>query len=149
MVLQKALALLTTAFLLCPVTSLAEDSAGSAPDLQIKVSISSQSMLVIHEGKAAYEWPVSTAKAGKVTPKGSWTAKWLSQYHKSSLYNNAPMPYAIFYNGNFAVHGTNQIKDLGSPASSGCIRLHPEKAAILFAMAQEVGLNNTLITVVQ
>ena len=57
------------------------------------------------------------------------------------------MPYSIFYSGNFAVHGTNQISRLGRPASAGCIRLHPSNAAKLFSMAQREGLKNIRIVV--
>ena len=105
-------------------------------------------MKVYQSGVATHEWLVSTARKGKVTPKGAWTAKWLSKNHKSSRYNNAPMPYSIFYNGNFAVHGTDQVDRLGSPASAGCIRLHPKNAAVLFALVNAAGLKNTTISVV-
>ena len=57
------------------------------------------------------------------------------------------MPYAIFYNGNYAVHGTDQVKRLGRPASAGCVRLHPDNARTLFNLAQQVGLKNTKIVV--
>lgn len=121
--------------------------AASAATLVAKVSLSSQTMTVTHRGKVKYRWKVSTARAGKVTPTGTWSAKWLSKNHKSSRYNNAPMPYSIFYSGNYAVHGTNQISRLGRPASAGCVRLHPENAAILFNLAQREGLKNTRIVV--
>lgn len=112
-----------------------------------KVDISTQTMTVTHNGKVKYRWKVSTARAGKVTPTGSWTAKWLSRNHRSSRYNNAPMPYSIFYNGNYAVHGTNQISRLGRPASAGCVRLNPAHAKILYELAQREGLKNTQIIV--
>ena len=130
-----------------PVASFSKAATGENNQVVVQVSLSTQSMRVYQNNSASYEWPVSTARPGKVTPKGSWQAKWLSRHHKSSRYNNAPMPYSIFYNGNFAVHGTDQIDRLGSPASAGCIRLHPNNAAILFQLVQEVGLQNTIITV--
>ena len=43
---------------------------------------------------------------------------------------------SIFYSGNFAIHGTNQISRLGGPASHGCVRLHPSNAAVLFSLVQ-------------
>ena len=119
-----------------------------AATLIAKVSLSTQTMTVIHRGQEKYHWKVSTARAGKVTPKGAWTAKNFSRYHRSSRYNNAPMPYSIFYNGNFAVHGTNQVSKLGRPASAGCIRLKKSNAAKLFAMAKRAGLHNTRVIVV-
>ena len=116
--------------------------------LLLKVDISAQQMTVYQDGKQRHTWKVSTARRGKVTPRGRWKAKWLSRHHRSSRYNNAPMPYSIFYNGNFAIHGTNQIKKLGRPASSGCIRLHPKNAAIIFDLTKSYGLGNTFISVV-
>ena len=92
-----------------------------AETIEVRVSISSQMMEVYHFGELLYEWPVSTAKRGKITPQGSYTPEFLSRNHKSSLYNNAPMPFSIFYDGNYAIHGTDQIKRLGRPASNGCV----------------------------
>ena len=118
-----------------------------AEPILVEVSISTQTMKVSRNDQLLYEWPVSTARPGKVTPIGSWQAKWLSRNHRSSLYNNAPMPYSIFYNGNFAIHGTNQIDRLGMPASAGCVRLHPDNAAVLFSLVQDAGLSRTWISV--
>ena len=120
---------------------------GAAAPLVAKVDISTQTMTVYKDGQPAFEWPVSTARQGKVTPRGSWTAKWLSKHHRSSRYNNAPMPYAIFFNGHYAIHGTDQVSRLGSPASAGCVRLHPDHAATLFQMTREVGLKNMKVVI--
>lgn len=122
-------------------------AVSQAATLVARVDISTQTMTVIHRGQVKYRWPVSTARKGKVTPAGAWTAKWLSRNHRSSRYNNAPMPYSIFYNGNYAVHGTNQVSRLGRPASAGCIRLHTQNAAVLYRLAQREGLKNTRIVV--
>lgn len=115
-----------------------------------RVSISSQTMKVYHEGRHLFTWTVSTAKPGKVTPTGVFIgAEALSKHHRSRLYNNAPMPFAIFYDGNYAIHGTDQIKRLGAPASNGCVRLHPENAAILFQMVKAEGKDNLRIEIAQ
>ena len=113
------------------------------------VDKSDQKLHLFENGLKKYTWDVSTARNGKVTPAGTWNAQWLSKYHKSSIYNNAPMPYSIFYDGNFAIHGTDQIGRLGTPASSGCVRLHPENAAVLFAMVEQAGKSNFAIKVVE
>lgn len=123
-------------------------SAASAASLVARVELSSQTMTVTHRGQVKYRWKVSTARPGKVTPTGSWKAKWLSKNHRSSRYNNAPMPYSIFYSGNYAVHGTYETRRLGRRASSGCVRLSPDNAAKLFRLAQQEGLKNTRIVVV-
>jgi lipoprotein-anchoring transpeptidase ErfK/SrfK len=113
------------------------------------VSITSQTMKVYHEGRLLYTWPVSTAKAGNITPAGTYEPEFLSRHHRSRRYNNAPMPWAIFYDGNYAIHGTDQIKRLGKPASHGCVRLHPDNAAILFKMVKAEGMENTRVVIVQ
>ena len=124
-----------------------QPAVSHAATLVAQVSLSNQTMTVIHRGKVIHKWKVSTARRGKVTPVGSWTAKWLSRNHRSSRYNNAPMPYSIFYNGHYAVHGTDQISRLGTPASAGCIRLHPDNARKLFMLTQQVGLSNMRVVV--
>ena len=135
------------ASLLAALALFAQASVASAATLTANVSLSTQTMTVIHRGKVIGRWPVSTARRGKVTPTGAWTAKWLSRHHRSSRYNNAPMPYSMFYNGNCAVHGTNQTNRLGSPASAGCVRLAPAHAEKLFSLARSEGLSNTRIIV--
>lgn len=126
---------------------LAIPSAGAAT-IVARVDKSSQTMTVYHHGEVIGRWKVSTARPGKVTPSGTWSAKSLSRDHRSSRYDNAPMPYSIFYSGHFAIHGTDQIKKLGRPASSGCIRLHPKNAAKLFKLVQSEGLRNMRVVVV-
>ena len=118
-----------------------------AATLVAKVSLSTQRMTVIDQGQVKYNWSVSTARQGKVTPTGAWTAKKLKRFHWSSRYGRAAMPYSIFYSGNFAVHGTNTLSKLGTPASAGCIRLSKSNAAILFSMAKRAGIENTRIIV--
>ena len=114
-----------------------------------RVSIANQTMEVYHEGRHLFTWSVSTAKASKVTPTGVYKAEALSRHHRSRLYNNAPMPFAIFYDGHYAIHGTDQIKRLGAPASNGCVRLHPDNAEILFDMVKWEGMENMRVEIVQ
>ncbi|WP_275783214.1 L,D-transpeptidase [Pararhizobium gei] len=118
-----------------------------AANLTANISLSSQTMVVSQNGIVRYRWKVSTARKGYVTPKGSWRAKWLSRHHRSRKYDNAPMPFAVFFNGGYAVHATYDLKRLGRPASHGCIRLHPDDAAAFFSLASRNGLKNTRIVV--
>ncbi|MFB2551713.1 L,D-transpeptidase [Ensifer soli] len=118
-----------------------------AASLIAQVSLSSQTMTVSQNGVVTYRWKVSTARKGFVTPQGSWKAKWLSRNHRSRKYDDAPMPYAVFYNGGYAVHATYDLKRLGRPASHGCVRLHPDNAAQFFSLTRRHGLGNTKIVV--
>ncbi len=73
----------------------------------------------------------------------------LEAMHYSSLYNNAPMPHSVFFNGNIAVHATSAANEalLGRPASHGCVRLSRADATTVFNLVRENGKNNTAICV--
>jgi lipoprotein-anchoring transpeptidase ErfK/SrfK len=134
--------------LLLPQTAFASFATETPTKVVARISISTQSMRVYHEGRHLYTWPVSTAKSGKITPTGVYAPEFLSRNHRSKRYNNAPMPWAIFYDGNYAIHGTDQIKRLGKPASHGCVRLHPDNAEILFRMVKWEGIDNMRVEIV-
>lgn len=125
----------------------APSAIGPVPT-EVVVDISEQTMAVYLDGSLFDVWPVSTARPGKITPRGKWSPNFLSRHHRSSLYNQAPMPFSIFYSGNFAVHGTNQTDRLGRPSSSGCVRLSPENAKLLFERVEEHGLRSFRISVI-
>jgi hypothetical protein len=55
------------------------------------------------------------------------------------------MPYSIFFDGGYAIHGSYEISHLGRPASHGCIRLHPQNAALLFALVKERMDDTTIV----
>lgn len=88
-----------------------------------------------------FYWKTSTARAGKSTPKGFFRPQYFSSDHKSSLYNNSPMPWAVFFNGHVGTHGVlgNSIAQLGSRASAGCARLEPQRAKDLFHLVGLAG----------
>ena len=124
-------------------------AADPLPVMVARIDLSDQTMNVYLEDQLTYTFKVSTARGGYVTPVGRYKAEWLSRYHRSRKYDNAPMPWAVFFHGGYAVHGTTEIKRLGRPASHGCVRLHPENAKIFFSLVKNVGMENTLITVVR
>jgi lipoprotein-anchoring transpeptidase ErfK/SrfK len=140
--MRKLLVAIMAVFSLCVMATVA-----NAGTIVAKVNISSQTMTVTENGWVKYHWKVSTARAGYVTPTGAWRAYLASLHHRSRKYDNAPMPYAIFFHGGYAIHATFDTKRLGRPASHGCIRLHPENAAIFFGLAQKYGLGNTKVVV--
>jgi lipoprotein-anchoring transpeptidase ErfK/SrfK len=121
--------------------------SAEASTLVANISIGSQTMTVTENGFVKYRWKVSTARRGYSTPAGSWSAKWLSRDHRSKKYDNAPMPYAVFFNGGYAVHANYDLKRLGMPASHGCVRLHPNNAAEFFSLTQQAGLANTRVVI--
>ena len=68
----------------------------------------------------------------------------MAEVYNSKKYDNAPMPHAIFFYYGFAIHGTNEVKHLGQPASHGCIRLAPANATKLFNLVKAEGGSITI-----
>jgi lipoprotein-anchoring transpeptidase ErfK/SrfK len=118
-----------------------------AGQLSVVVDISSQMMLVSADGATQYSWPVSTGRKGFRTPTGSFHPTRMAAVYYSRKYDNSPMPHSVFFHGGYAIHGTYETRNLGRPASHGCIRLHPRDAATFFTMVQEAGPRNTRILV--
>jgi len=116
-------------------------------DVVARIDLSSQRMHVSVNGAPRYSWKISTARRGYRTPRGRYRPQWLSRHHRSRRYNNAPMPYSIFFYKGYAIHGTDQIRHLGRPASHGCVRLHPSNAAKLYGLVQRHGKRKTQIVV--
>jgi lipoprotein-anchoring transpeptidase ErfK/SrfK len=117
--------------------------------VEARIDVKAQKMQVLVDGVQTYEWRVSTARKGYVTPKGDYKPQDMYKKYYSHKYHNSPMPYAIFYNGGYAVHGTNAVASLGKPASHGCVRLDTENAAKLYALVTEHGKANTRIVIIR
>jgi lipoprotein-anchoring transpeptidase ErfK/SrfK len=126
---------------------LAVGLAPASADVVVNVSISSQTMTVTVDGAPLYEWPVSTARPGWETPTGSFRPVRLARVWHSTLYHHAPMPYSVFFSGNFAIHGTYETGRIGRPVSHGCVRLMTRDAAILFHLVQSYGFDLTQIII--
>jgi lipoprotein-anchoring transpeptidase ErfK/SrfK len=127
--------------------------AGLAPlataaraEIHIAVNKSAQTMTVVVDGRERYHWPVSTGRDGG-PPSGAYQPERLERTWYSRKYNWSPMPHAIFFHAGYAIHGTYSLSRLGSPASHGCVRLHPSHAAELFALVRSQGMGRTTITV--
>ena len=121
-----------------------------APSVTATVSISEQRMtltVVDKQGFAqTYVWKVSTGKSGFDTPTGAYKPTWLSIDHYSKEYD-APMPFAVFFKGGYAIHATEAVARLGKPASHGCVRLAPANAAMFFDLVEAYGKWNTKIVI--
>jgi lipoprotein-anchoring transpeptidase ErfK/SrfK len=127
--------------------AIAAMTAPAQANIVIAIDKGSQQMSVSVDGQPSYRWPVSTARSGYSTPSGTYHPQSLERSHFSKLYYNSPMPYSIFFHGGYAIHGSYEINRLGGPASHGCVRLHPENAATLFALVSREGMGATTIVI--
>ncbi|HUC51105.1 MAG TPA: L,D-transpeptidase [Xanthobacteraceae bacterium] len=123
--------------------------AASRAEASIVVNIDrgSQRMYVNVDGVPRYNWRISTARRGYITPPGTYHPQMLAQRWYSKKYYNSPMPHSIFFYGGFAIHGTYEISHLGAPVSHGCVRLDPGNAAILYGLVQREGMGATTIVI--
>jgi hypothetical protein len=121
----------------------------SESDAHVLISVDkgSQQMTVSIDGAPRYRFEVSTGRPGYGTPSGIFHPQRMEPTWFSKEYYNSPMPHSIFFHGGFAIHGSYEINALGGPASHGCIRLHPDNAAALYALVQQQGMGATTIVV--
>ncbi|MCJ2125034.1 L,D-transpeptidase [Methylobacterium sp. J-077] len=126
---------------------------GAAPpaaraDVLISVDKSSQRMEVSVDGQPRYTWPVSTGVEAYDTPSGSYRPFRMERTHFSKEWDDAPMPFAMFFtNQGHAIHGTNHVRNLGRAASHGCVRLSVRNAATLFNLVKAQGMNRTRVQI--
>ena len=122
---------------------LATAAGPACATVSISIDLAAQSMHV-ESASGAYDWKVSTAREGYVTPTGTFAPERLMEVYHSKKYDNAPMPHAIFFYYGFAIHGTNEVSHLGHAASHGCVRLAPSNATKLFNMVKAEGATITI-----
>jgi lipoprotein-anchoring transpeptidase ErfK/SrfK len=115
--------------------------------LVARIDVGNQTMTVSRHGRVIYTWNVSTARRGYVTPRGTYRPTRLHRMWYSRKYDMSPMPYSVFFRGGYAIHGTGYVKQLGRPASHGCVRLATANAARFYSLVKQVGPGNTRIVV--
>ncbi|MGH6725958.1 MAG: L,D-transpeptidase [Pseudolabrys sp.] len=113
-------------------------------EILVHVDKAAQVMTVTIDGAQRYVWKVSTGIGDYDTPNGNFQAFRMERDHFSKEWDDAPMPYSIFFTQQgHAIHGSLEVKHLGRPASHGCVRLSKEHAAILYALVEAQGLKAT------
>jgi lipoprotein-anchoring transpeptidase ErfK/SrfK len=71
--------------------------------------------------------PITHGRPGWETPPGSFNVGWKDIDHRSREFDDAPMPYSVFFNGGIAFH-EGSLYDL----SHGCIHLSGSAAATFY-----------------
>ncbi len=109
-----------------------------------------QTAKLYHLGKLVNTFNVSTGSrktkittSGRkyiaITSEGFWRPKKAYKDYYSYTFFGATMPYAVFYNGGIALHGTTSIDKLGTRDSGGCVRFHPDDIKIINELMRESG----------
>jgi len=103
----------------------------------IEVNLSTQT-LTAYEGDAALNtFPVSSGKWSTPTLPGTFHV-----YIKLRIarmvgfdYDTPDVPYVMYYDGNYGIHGAYWHNSFGTPVSHGCVNLRVPDAAWLFNFA--------------
>lgn len=120
------------------------------------VDINMQRLYLYIDGVLTYTWKTSTGRFGFETPPmdthpdGRIYDKHTSpKYPKGDYDGLGNMPFAVFVDGDYAIHGTTKgsWSDLGTPASHGCIRLHPDNAEMFNVLVRRSGVRNVWVSV--
>ena len=115
-----------------PAAAQGASSILTKPDpLKIIVSLDKQHMYVYRGTEQVFTSRVSTGKRGYSTPAGIYSILEKRRWHRSNIYNNAPMPFMqrLTWSG-IALHASGHVPRY--PASHGCIRLPRSSASTLF-----------------
>lgn len=121
-----------------------------------RVNLAEQLFYLYIDGELKYVWPTSTGKRGYSTPyldenpNGRIYDRYSSTAYPGGDYNGlGNMPYAVFIRGGYAVHGTvmSNWPKLGTPASKGCIRLHPDNGLIFNRLVRASGVALSWVSV--
>jgi L,D-transpeptidase catalytic domain len=117
-------------------------------DLIIEVDKTTQRMTITVDGHEVYKWTVATGGIDYDTPNGAFKPFRMEIDHHSDEWDNAPMPYSIFFTrtGN-AIHGTYEQRSLGHAVSHGCVRLSLANAAALWGVVKRQKMANTTVVV--
>jgi L,D-transpeptidase catalytic domain len=114
--------------------NLAPTAAGTPCSSSAKacLDLSTNRAWLLQDGKVRYgPVPVTHGRKGYLTPPGTFRVAFKDMNHKSSLFNDAPMPYSVFFNGGVAFH-QGSLRQL----SHGCVHLSRAAAQTFFNTLQ-------------
>lgn len=122
----------------------------------IQVVKSTQTAYLYINGQHAETWLVSTGAVGHGTPNFDkhpngrvYDTYSSSKYPGGDYEGLGNMPYAVFIEGGFAIHGTpkGNWSKLGRRASHGCIRVHPDNGRTFNRLVRQYGIYESWVTV--
>ncbi len=105
----------------------------------ILVDLSKQTAFAFEDGKLKYAALASTGKRPRITPTGEWKiyAKVAKQKMSGPGYYLPGVPWVMFYNGDYSLHGTYWHDNFGHPMSHGCTNLSIPDADWFFHWADK------------
>ncbi|RZS44384.1 lipoprotein-anchoring transpeptidase ErfK/SrfK [Herbihabitans rhizosphaerae] len=106
------------------------EGAPCTADASACIDLSANRAWLLTDGKVTYgPVPITHGRPGWRTPPGTFRVQWKNIDHKSREFDNAPMPYSVFFNGGIAFHA-GSLRQL----SHGCIHLSTAAAKAFFVL---------------
>ena len=106
---------------------------------RIVVDISDQTLTAYQGDEVVFRTSVSTGKPGWLTLPGTFKVQ--RKYDKTRMrgpdYDTPDVPWTMYYDGAFAIHGAYWHNNFGTPVSHGCVNLRVEEAKALYQWASE------------
>ncbi len=103
----------------------------------IAIDISDQSLTAWQGDVPVFETTVSTGKPGFRTLAGTFAV--YRKYEETRMrgvdYDTPDVPWTMYYDGSFAIHGAYWHNNFGTPVSHGCVNLRVPEAKALFEWA--------------
>lgn len=103
----------------------------------IEVDLSEQRLIAWEGGKRMYNISVSTGKRSTPTLTGVFAiqSKYRATRMQGDNYDVPDVPYAMYYDGGYAIHGAYWHDNFGTPVSHGCVNVAVKQARQLFNWA--------------
>ena len=103
----------------------------------IAIDISDQSLTAWQGDVPVFETTVSTGKPGFRTLPGTFAVyrKYEETRMRGADYDTPDVPWTMYYDGGFAIHGAYWHNNFGTPVSHGCVNLRVPEAKAIFEWA--------------
>ncbi len=104
----------------------------------IEINLKEQKLSAWSGNQLVYKINVSTGKRSTPTLTGVFAiqTKLRVARMRGADYNIPDVPFTMYYDGNYGIHGAYWHNNFGTPVSHGCVNLPPKKARLLFDWAK-------------
>jgi hypothetical protein len=103
----------------------------------IEVNLTTQRLIAWEGNQPVHAVIVSTGKTATPTPTGVFAVqyKFRTKRMQGDDYDVPGVPFTMFYDGNYAIHGAYWHNRFGTPVSHGCVNVAVDHAKWLFDWA--------------
>lgn len=109
---------------------------------KIDINLSTQTLVLLEGGTPVYSCLVSSGKSGYSTPTGDYhvyakdrVAPMSSAENAVEFYYIPDVPFVMWFNGNYSIHGAYWHNDFGNVRSHGCVNISVGDGESVFSWA--------------